>query len=137
MGNWAHEPQLTENSTVQQEHISPETQRPDARMRLSQETIAIISVGVALAGLILTNLASLATLRNDISDLRQEARLDRTTWQTESRHLREEALAQTNQLREEARADRDAFQQEILRLTRADAALSEKIARVEHSHPPQ
>ena len=134
MGNWTHEPQLTENSTMHQEHISPDTPHPNARMRLSQETIAIIAVGVALAGLILT---SLATLRDDISDLRHEARLDRTTWQTESQHLREETLTQINQLREEVRADRDAFQQEILRLTRADAALSEKIVRVEHSHPPQ
>lgn len=103
--------------------MNTENERSRARLRLTQETIAIVTVGLALAGLIAT---SVGDLRQDVSDLREEARADRAAWQAESR-----------QLREEARADRDAFQQEILRLTQADAALSERVARIEHTRHAQ
>ena len=80
-----------------------DTERKGVRFRLSQETIAIITVGIALAGL---NLAT-------VGDLRNEARADRAAWQAESR-----------QLRDEARADRENFQREILRLTAEQATLA-------------
>lgn len=64
--------------------------------RLSQETLAILGVGVALAALILT---SIAGVRGEIRDVRDEARAERQAMRTE------------------AHADREAFQSQILRLT--------------------
>ena len=74
--------------------------------RLSQETSAVIGVGVALAVLFVT-------VTNDI---RAEARADRAAFQAESARLREEARAD----RTEARADREAWQAEMRKL-RAEA----------------
>ena len=74
--------------------------------RLSQETIAVIGVGIALAVLFVT-------VTNDI---RTEARADRAAFQAESARLREEARAD----RTEARADREAWQAEMRKL-RAEA----------------
>ena len=106
--------------------------RPSTQFRLSQETIAIVTVGIALAGL---NLAT-------VGDLRDEARADRAAWQAESRQLRDEARAdraawqaENQRRRDEARADRaawqaenqrrrDEFQREILRLTAEHAKLA-------------
>ena len=79
------------------------------RLRLSQETIAIVTVGIALAGL---NLAT-------VGDLRDEARADRAAWQTESR-----------QLRDEARADREDFQRRMEALQRQVVGLSIEQARL-------
>jgi len=76
--------------------MTDESPRSTGRLRISQETIAIVTVGVALAGLILIT----------TGDLRNEAREDRSEWEAQSR-----------QLRDEARSDREAFQREILRLT--------------------
>ena len=72
--------------------MTDENQRTKGRLRISQEMIAIVTVGVALAGLNLVTTGDLRDLRNE--------------WQAESR-----------QLRDEARSDREAFQREILRLT--------------------
>ena len=69
--------------------------RPDMS-GLSQETLAIIGVGVAMAALILTSIAS---VRGEIQAVRDEARAERQA------------------IRTEARADREAFQSQILRLT--------------------
>lgn len=77
--------------------------RERSRLRLSQETIAILTVGVALAALILTA----------ISDIRTEARTDRAAWQAESRQLRDRADARF-----------EALQREILRLTEGQARLA-------------
>ena len=74
--------------------------------RLSQETIAVIGVGVALAVLFVS-------VTNDI---RAEARADRAAFQAENARLREEARAD----RAEARADREAWQAEMRKL-RAEA----------------
>ena len=111
--------------------MTDESQRT-RRPRLSQETIAIVTVGVALAGLILV-----AT-----GDLRDEGRASRVAWQAESQQLRNEWQAESQQLRnewqaesrqlrDEARADREAFQRqsetfqrEILRLTEGQAKLA-------------
>ena len=75
--------------------------------KLSQETLAIIGVGVALAALILT---SIAGLRGEIRAVRDELRV-------EIQAVRTEAHAERQALRAEARADREAFQSQILRLT--------------------
>lgn len=100
--------------------MTDENQRTK-RPRISQETSAIITVGVALAGLILV-----AT-----GDLRDEGRASRVAWQAESQQLRNEWQAESRQLRDEARADREAFQREsetfrreILRLTEGQAKLA-------------
>ena len=68
--------------------------RPDMS-RLSQETLAILGVGVALAALILTDSVG---VRGEFQAIRAEARADREA------------------MRAEARADREAFQEQILRL---------------------
>ena len=75
--------------------------------RISQETLTILGVGVALAALIFT---SIAGMRNE--------------FQAEFQAVRAEARADREALRAEARADREAmraehetFQNHILRLT--------------------
>ena len=95
--------------------------------RLSQETLAIIGVGVALAALILTHSvgvrgefqavrAEIQAVRAEIQAVRAEARTDRET-------LRAEARADRETLRAEARADRETFQHNILRLTEQQSVL--------------
>ena len=100
-----------------------DTEKPAPRFRLSQETIAIVTVGIALAGL---NLATVA-------DLRDEARADRAAAQAATQAAQAAAQAaqaawqaESRQLRDEARADREHFQREILRLT----GKTEKLAAV-------
>lgn len=94
--------------------MTSESERVATRPRFGQETIAIIAtivtVGIAIAGLVLAT----------VNDLREEARADRAAWQAESRQLRDEARAD----REASRADREAFQREMLRLTEAHARLA-------------
>ena len=74
--------------------------------RLSQETITIIGVGIALAALILTTTSG---LRDEIQAVRVEAHADRET------------------MRAQARADREAFEQ---RVTRLDAKFEQHIIRL-------
>ena len=82
--------------------------------KLSQETIAIVTVGLALAGL-------------DVHG-RIEARADREAIQAEARAEREairaEARAEREAIRAEARADREAFEQHITRLTQGQSRLT-------------
>ena len=76
----------------------------------SQETIAIVTVGLTILGTILYSTGRLEDrIRADIQAVQAEARADREAWQTESARLRDDA-----------RADRDAWQAEIRDL-RADA----------------
>ena len=70
--------------------------------RLSQETLAIIGASIALAALILT---SSAGVRGEIQAVRDEIR----------------------DVRVEARADREAFQSHILRLTEQQGILSARL----------
>ena len=84
---------------------------------LSQETLAIIGVGIALAALILT---SAAGVRGEIQAVRDEARAERQT-------IRTEARAERQAIRTEARADREAFQSQILRLTEQHGVLSARV----------
>ena len=74
--------------------------------RISQETLAIIGVTIALAGLILTNTAG---LRGEIQAVRTEARADREA------------------MRVEVRADRKIFQNHILRLTEQQGILRARL----------
>ena len=118
--------------------MTDESQRT-RRPRLSQETIAIVTVGVALAGLNLVTTGDLRDLRNEWQaesrQLRDEARADRTAWQAESQKLRDEARAdrtawqaESQKLQDEARSDREAFQREILRLTQGQAEIEAMVA---------
>ncbi len=81
--------------------------------RLSQETLAIIGVGIALAALILT---STAGVRGEIQAVRDELR-----------EVRAEARADREAIRAEAHADREAFQSQILRLTEQQGVLGGQI----------
>ena len=71
--------------------------------RLGQETIAIVTVGLALAGLEIT------------SDIRTRA---------EIRTVRAEGHADREAIRAEAHADREAFEKHITRLTREQSRLT-------------
>ena len=94
--------------------------RPDMS-RLSQETLAILGVGIALAALILTSIAGMRSeFQAEFRAVRAEARADRET-------LRVEARTDRETLRAEARADREAFQSQILRLTEQQGVLSARI----------
>ena len=79
----------------------------------SQETVAIVTVGLTLAALILT-LAGFVILSTH--DLRAEARADRAAWQAESDRLRAEWQAESDRLRAEDRARLEAWQAERDRL---------------------
>ena len=111
--------------------------------KLTQETIAIVTVGLALAGLILTTTngirdearAEREAFRSEMQALRTEARADREALRTEARSdraearadreaLRAEAHAEREALRAEARADREAFEKHITRLTQEQSRLT-------------
>ena len=81
--------------------------------RLGQETIAIVTVGLALAGLDVT---SDNGLRSEMQAMRAGAHADREAWQAEARAMRAEARAdreawqaEARALRAEAGADREAL----------------------------
>ena len=101
--------------------------RPDMS-GLSQETLAILGVGVALAALILT---SIAGVRGEIRDVREELRVEihavRDEARAERQAMRTEARAERQAMRSEAHADREAFQSQILRLTEQQGVLSARI----------
>ena len=70
--------------------------------RLSQETLAILGVGIGIAALILTTMAG----------------------------LRSEMRAEFHSVRTEARADREAFQAQILRLTEQQGVLTAHVENI-------
>lgn len=80
--------------------MTHENQRTKRPLRISQEMIAIVTIGVALAT------QQLFTAQ----EWRQEWRAARVAWEEESR-----------QYYDEARADREAFRREILRHTQGRA----------------
>ena len=86
--------------------------RPDMS-RLSQETLAILGVGVALAALILT---STAGVRGEIQAVRDEARAERQAIRAEARTDREAM-----------RAAHETFQNHILRLTEQQGILRARL----------
>ena len=85
------------------------------RFSLSQETIAIVTVGVALAGFNFAN----------FSDIRAEMRADRA-----------EARAEHETMRDEARADREAFANQITRLVEQQGTLNGLVEGLRHAIPP-
>ena len=106
--------------------------------KLSQETLAVIGAGIALAALILTSTAGLRSeiqavrtevqavrteMRAEIRDVRAEARADREV-------LRAETRADREALRAETRADREAFERHIIRLTEQQSILGGNIESV-------
>ena len=93
--------------------------RPDMS-RLSQETLAIIGVGVALAALILTSIAS---VRGEIQAVRDDLRVEIQAVRTEARADREAM-----------RADHETFQNHILRLTEQQGILRARLDGI--SDPP-
>ena len=89
--------------------------------KLSQETIAIVTVGLALAGLDVTSdngiRDEIRAVRAEIQSVRAEGRADRQT-------LRDEARADRDAIRAEARADREVFERHITRLTQEQSRLT-------------
>ena len=85
------------------------------RFSLSQETIAIVTVGVALAGFNFAN----------FSDIRAEMRADRA-----------DARAEREAMRAEARADREAFANQITRLVEQQGTLNGLVDGLRHAIPP-
>ena len=83
------------------------------RIRISQETIAIVTVGLALAALMVTSTGLVTASIGRVSD-----RLDHNVAE-----LRAEARADRAATRAEARADREAFARQILELTAGQAHL--------------
>ena len=105
--------------------------------RLSQETIAIVTVGLALAGLDVTSDNS---IRSEMQAFRTEARADRETIRAEARADREairtEARADRDAFRAEARTDREAFEKHIIRLTQEQSRLTGVVEQIRTARPP-
>ena len=103
--------------------------------RLSQETIAIATVGLALAGLVVTSdtaiRSEMQAMRTEMQAMRADARADRAENQAAREAIRAEARADRaeNQaareaIRAEVRADREAFEKHIIRLTQEQSQLT-------------
>ena len=100
--------------------------------KLSQETIAIVTVGLALAGLDVHGRiearadreAIRAEARAEREAIRAEGRADRAEAQAARDAIRAEAQAARDAIRAEARADREAFEQHITRLTQGQSRLT-------------
>ena len=111
--------------------------------KLSQETIAIITVGLTLAGLITTTHLSLRAemraereairaeaqaARAEAQAVRAEAQAAREAHRAEAQAAREahraEAQAAREVIRAEGRADREAFGKQILRLSQEQSRLT-------------
>ena len=83
------------------------------RFSLSQETITILTVGVAIAGLVLVSQ----------SDMRAEGRADRARIEALMNQMRAEGRVDRAETRAEARADREAFANRITRLVEQQGTL--------------
>ena len=80
------------------------------RFSLSQETITILTVGAALAGIILVGLGE---MRVERQAMREDARADRARIE-----------ASMNQMRAEGQASREAFEKQITRLVEQQGTLN-------------
>ena len=100
---------------------------PSGMSRLSQETLAIIGVGIALAALILT---STAGIRGEIQSMRDELRGEIQSVRDELRGEIRDVRIEIRDVRVEARTDRDGFQSHILRLTEQQGILSARLGGV-------
>ena len=95
--------------------------------QLTQETIAIVSVGAALLA-VNAGIAALVLTLN--SDIREDGRADRAAWQAESIAMRTEAQAARDADRAAARADREAWQAEMRALREDAGADREAVSRI-------
>ena len=91
------------------------------RFSLSQETITILTVGAALAGLILANMGE---MRAEREAMRADARADRARIE-----------ASMNQMRAEGQASREAFAKEMARLQRRQGNLGGLVEGLRHPLP--
>ena len=89
--------------------------------KLSQETIAIVTVGLTLAGL---DYYGRSEARADREAIRMEIRADRDAIRAEARADRADAQAAREVIRAENRADREAFEKHITRLTQEQSRLT-------------
>ena len=95
--------------------------------RLSQETLAILGVGIGIAALILTTTAGLRSeMRTEIHSVRTEIQAVRAEIHADREALR----AEFHSVRTEARADREAFQAQILRLTEQQGVLTTHVENI-------
>ena len=109
--------------------MTTESGRTTTRFRLSQEMITIVTVGVALAGLILVTVddireegqAERAAWQAENQQYRDAARANRAAWLAENQQRRAAWQAEVRQYRDEARSAREAFQREIVRIRKAHA----------------
>ena len=114
--------------------------------KLSQETIAILTIGLTILGTVLYTTgriedridriqsearADREAFRSETEALRSEARADREAFRSEAEALRSEASAdrtawqeEIRSLRAESRADRETFEKHITRLTREQSRLT-------------
>ena len=101
------------------------------RIRVSQETVAIVTVGLALAALMVTSTGLVTAsigrvsdrLDHNVAELRAEARADRAEARVQREAIRAEARVQREAIRAEARADREAFARQIAKLAAGQAHL--------------
>ena len=89
--------------------------------KLSQETIAIVTVGLTLAGL---DYYGRNEARADREAIRAEIRADREAIRAEARADRAENQAAREAIRAENRADREAFEKHITRLTQEQSRVA-------------
>ena len=89
--------------------------------KLSQETVAIVTVGLALAGL---DYYGRSEARADREAIRAEIRADREAIRAEARADRAENQAAREAIRAENRADREAFEKHITRLTQEQSRVA-------------
>ena len=92
---------------------------------LSQETITILTVGVALAGLMFVNQGHLhAEARAEREEMRADARADRARIEASMNQMRAEGRADREEMRAEGRASREAFEKQITRLVEQQGTLN-------------
>ena len=89
--------------------------------KLSQETIAVVTVGLTLAGL---DYYGRSEARADREAIRAEIRADREAIRAEARADRAENQAAREAIRAENRADREAFEKHITRLTQEQSRVA-------------
>ena len=104
-----------------------------ARFSLSQETITILTVGVALAGLYLATYSEFrAEARAEREAMRVEARTDRARIEASMNQMRAEGRADREEMRAEGRASREAFEQQIIRLVEQQGTLNGLVDGLRH-----
>ena len=77
---------------------------------LSQETITILTIGMAIIGILLAHMA--------------EIRADRSRLEASMNQMRAEGLAERREMRAEGRANREAFERKIARLVEQQGTLN-------------